>query len=274
MGRFFSNFILTIILLVTFKLNASESNDSCTVYLKNGQNIVMKFREVQSFCFINDKGEGINYNVIDSIITSDSATAKTILQSGLGITLSSTNSNYVLNFLKYVPSSRSKQESQIPFKPSYIAVTLRTDPSSQIGFMYDAELFNIKNFIHRFQGAIGFRNKKSFYSSMVFAFGLGYQFIKNDLRYSITTNYGLFRESPEFKIQPKSIYYNSYTPKNEPNAPAISGAILFISPVISHRLSRSSPYSFTIGIDFCFYRERHDLPKSLVTIYLGVGTDL
>lgn len=273
MGRFFSNFILTIILLVTFKLNASESNDSCTIYLKNGQNIVMKFREVQSFCFVNDKGEGINYSVIDSLITSDSTTAQTIFQSCPGIFLDLRKNEYVLKFLNCVPL-RSKQESLIPFKPSYIAVTLRTDPSSQIGFMYDAELFNIKNFIHRFQGAIGFRNKKSFYSSMVFAFGLGYQFIKNDLRYSITTNYGLFRESPEFKIQPKSIYYNSYTPKNEPNAPAISGAILFISPVISHRLSRSSPYSFTIGIDFCFYRERHDLPKSLVTIYLGVGTDL
>ena len=113
MRRYFFNFILFIVLFATFKLEASVGNDTCTIYLKNGHNLVMKFQEVQSFCFVNDKGEGVNYSVIDSLITSDSATAQSIFQSCLGIGLDSKEGKYVLKFLNCVPV-RTKQKSLMP----------------------------------------------------------------------------------------------------------------------------------------------------------------
>lgn len=265
--------IIVLCFIATLKLEAAEVNDTCTIYLKNGQNLDMKFHEVQSFCFVNEKGEGVNYHVIDSLKTSDSTIAKTIFQSSPGITLNSSNDGYVLNFLNYIPS-RVKQESIIPFKPSSIALSFRIDPSSQIGFIYDAELFNIKHFIHRFQSAIGFRNKESIFSSIVFAFGLGYQLYKDDIRFSFAANYGLYRESPELKKQSTSGYLGSYSPANKANAPAISGTVFFISQTMSYKFSNSSPYFLTTGFDFYLNRERKELPKNPIILYLGIGTDL
>lgn len=273
MGRFFSNFILTIILIVTFNLNAAEINDSCTVYLKNGQNIVMKFREVQSFCFVSDRGEGINYSVIDSLITSDSIAAQTIFQSCPGIGLDSKEERYVLKFLNCVPV-RTKQESLIPFKPSNISVIVGSDPSTRVGFLYDAELFGLKHFIHRFQGAIGFTNKESIFSSFSFAFGLGYQMSMDDFIFSITSNYGLFRESPPLIPAPSDNWRGYYTPQDNPNAPAISGSVFFISPVINYRLGESSPFFITTGLDVFIFHERENLPRDAVALFVGIGTDL
>lgn len=273
MGRFFSNFILVTILIVTFKLNASEINDSCTVYLKNGQNIVMNFREVQSFCFVSDKGEGINYSVIDSLITSDSIAAQTIFQSCPGIVLFSKEERYVLKFLNCVPI-RPEQTSLIPFQPSNISVLVKSDPSTRVGFMYDAELFGIKHFIHRFQGAIGFTNKESIFSSLAFAFGLGYRVSKDNFVFSITSNYGLFRESPPLKPGSSGNSYGLYTPQNNPNAPAISGSVIFFSPVINYRLGESSPFFIISGFDVFISNEHKNLPRDVVAIFVGIGTDL
>lgn len=271
MGRFFSNIIITIILIVAFKLNASEINDSCTVYLKNGQNIVVKFREVQSFCFVSDKGEGINYSVIDSLITPDSATAQAIFQSCPGISLDSREERYILKFLNCVPV-RTKQESLIPFIPSNISAIVRSDPSTRVGFIYDAELFGLKHFIHRFQGAIGFTNKENIFSSLSFAFGLGYRASKDNFIFSITSNFGLFRESPPLKPSPIDNGY--YTPQNNPNVPAISGSVFFISPVINYRLGEGSPFFITSGVDVFIYHERKELPRDEVSLFIGIGTDL
>ena len=271
MGRFLSNFTLTIFLIVAFKLNASEINDSCTVYLKNGQNIVVKFREVQSFCFVSDKGEGINYSVIDSLITSDSITAQTIFQSCPGISLDSREERYILKFLNCVPV-RTKQESLIPFIPSNISAIVRSDPSTRVGFIYDAELFGLKHFIHRFQGAIGFTNKENIFSSLSFAFGLGYRASKDNFIFSITSNFGLFRESPPLKPAPTDNGY--YTPQNNPNAPAISGSVFFISPAINYRLGEGFPFFITSGVDVFIYHERKELPRDEVSLFIGIGTDL
>jgi len=269
MGRFFTTFILTIILIVAVKLNASEISDSCSIYLKNGQNVVVKFREVQSFCFVSDKGEGINYSVIDSLITSDSAIAQVIFQSCPGISLNSREDRYILKFLNCVPV-RTKQESLIPFMPSNISVIVRSDPSTRVGFIYDAELFGLKHFIHRFQGAIGFTNKENIFSSLSFA--LGYRVSKDNFIFSITSNYGLFRESPPLKPAPTDNGF--YTPQNNPNAPAISCSVFFISPAINYRLGESSPFFVTSGLDVFIYSERENLPRDAVALFIGIGTDL
>ncbi|MFA6981290.1 MAG: hypothetical protein WC209_18330 [Ignavibacteriaceae bacterium] len=272
MGRFFSNIIFTIILIVAFKLNASEISDSCTVYLKNGQNVVVKFREVQSFCFVSDKGEGINYSVIDSLITSDSATAQSIFQSCPGISLNSREERYILKFLNCVPV-RTKQESAIPFKPSNIALYLRSDPISRVGFVYNAELFNMKNFIHRFQGSCGFRDKDSWFSAVNFAFGLGFQAKKEAFSYSFTLNYGIFREFPPLNNYSAS-YFNPQLSTNKPNTPIVSGSVLFFSPVISYEIYEGQPYFITSGLDIYLNRENVNLPQNVINIYFGLGTEL
>jgi len=272
MGRFFSNFILITILIVTFKLNAAEINDSCTVYLKNGQNIVMKFREVQSFCFVSDKGEGINYSVIDSLITSDSIAAQTIFQSCPGIVLDSKEESYVLKFLNCVPV-RTKQESLIPFKPSNIALYLRSDPISRAGFIYNAELFSMKNFIHRFQASCGFRDKDTWFSAVNFAFGLGFQAKKEAFTYSFTVNYGIFREFAPLKNNSAS-YFNPQLSTNKPNTPVVSGSVIFFSPVISYEIYDGQPYFITSGLDIYLKRENANLPQDVVNIFLGLGTEL
>jgi len=271
MRRYFFNFILFIVLFATFKLEASVGNDTCTIYLKNGHNLVMKFQEVQSFCFVNDKGEGVNYSVIDSLITSDSATAQSIFQSCLGIGLDSKEGKYVLKFLSCVPV-RTKQKSLIPFKPSNISAIVRSDPSTRVGFMYDAELFGLKHFIHRFQGAIGFTNKENIFSSLAFAFGLGYRASKDNFIFSITSNYGVYMESPPLKPVPTD--YGYYTPQNNPNVPALSGSVLFISPVVSCRIDGLPPFFITSGFDVFIYNERENLPRDAVAVFVGIGTDL
>lgn len=272
MGRFFLNSTVVIILIVTFKLDAAGINDSCTVYLKNGQNIVVKFREVQSFCFVSDKGEGINYTVIDSLITSDSTVAQAILQSCPGIGLNLGEGRYVLKFLNCIPS-RTKKESLIPFKPSNIAIYFRSDPISRVGFLYNAEIFNMKNFIHRFQGSCGFRDEDSWFSSVNFAFGLGFQAKKDAMTYSFTLNYGIFREFPPSKNSTSS-YFNPQVSTNKPNAPIVSGAVFFFSPVISFNIFEGQPYFITSGLDIYLNRENTNLPQEVVNIYVGLGTEL
>lgn len=272
MGRFYSTFILTIFLFTAIKLEAAEINDSCTVYLKNGQNIVVKFREVHSFCFVSDKGEGINYSVIDSLITSDSTVAQTILQSCPGIGLNLGEERYVLRFLNCVPS-RTKKESLIPFKPSNIAIYFRSDPISRVGFLYNAEIFNMKNFIHRFQGSCGFRDKDAWFSAVNFAFGLGFQAKMNALTYSFTINYGIFREFPPLKNSSAS-YFDPQVSTNKPNAPIVSGAVFFFSPVVNYNIFDGQPYFITSGLDIYLNRENANLPQEVVNIYVGFGTEL
>ena len=273
MGRFYSTFILAIVIFAALKLEGAETNDSCTVYLKNGQNIVMKFHEVQSFCFINDNGEGVSYNVIDSLITLDSETAQAIFQSCPGISLDLKENAYVLIFLNCIPI-RPKETSLFPFQPSNISLLVRSDPSTRVGFIYDAELFGSKHFIHRFQGAIGFTNKENIFSSLGFAFGLGYRVSKDNFDFSITSNYGLFRDSPPLIPAPSDIWHGYYTPQNNPNAPAISGSVFFISPVVSYRIGEGSPFFITSGVDIFIYHERKELPRDEVSFFVGIGTDL
>jgi|GEM_PF-6392957 len=262
--------VIGIFFTATCKLAAGEVQDSCTIYLKNGQTPIMKFHEVLSFCFVNEKGEGVNFTVIDSILTTDSVIARTILQSAPGTSLQSRENGYLLNFVKYLPS-HIEPTSIFPFKPSNITVALRMEPSSQVGFVYDAELFNHKNLIHRFQGGIGFRNKESLFSSMNFAFGLGAQFFKGIYRVSFTANYGLYRESPPLKEQ--GVVINS-SAKNKINSEAITGTVFFISQATSLKIDESSSYFLTLGFDLYLYTQEKRLPLNPLTIYFGFGTEL
>jgi hypothetical protein len=242
-------------LFVCSEIQAALNENSDHIYLKNGRSISFTIVIVQPWGVINEKRETASYKVMDSLFTTDSSMAYKINQVCKGLEIRQTTDGFLLSFINYI-SPKRLPKAQKSFVPHSISLLYRYDIFSRYDFQYYARLFGSKYLIHRFQSSIGFHQDEPLFSSLNFAFGVGYEYNVGNIRFSFVTSFGLFGGVPKKGGQPEM------------------SSVIFVSPVISYRVVQLYKIFLTAGLDAFLYHDRADLPEKPMIFFLDIGINL
>jgi hypothetical protein len=241
-----------LIFLAWSGLRATEVGDPVQIRLRLGDLISFTIRDIHAWGLTNDRGESVSYGVVDSLFTSDSSHAFAITRLNNTVELRHSADRFILIFARCVPPSRPPKIPE-PLTPHSVTLFYRYDILNGAAFQYDSRLFSSEHLIHRLQFAVAFRQYEKLFARSSFAFGLGYEFQRQDLRFNIVFSYGVFGGRPKSGSRPELSY------------------VTILSPTLSYQMGSLSGIHLAAGFDAFLSRSRDDLPPRLATAFLGVG---
>lgn len=227
---------------------------SCTVHLKNQQALNLLVTQVHSLGIYDIREMIINYQVIDSIITNDENLVKEILWNTNGVVEKIVDGEHHLVFSNFTSTYKPPKEFQI-LTPSSISLSLRPESYCWLGFEYVSSILNSKNIFLGVQGSMGSTKNINAFSHLNFSFGVGYQYRKNNIQFTITEYLGLYGGFADYSIKP------------------IQSPVIFITPKLTYYLVTERPIYFNIGLDVFLYQESSVLPEDQSIISIGFGTE-